>query len=89
MIIRDYALDHPEFERMTCICDFTEVDCFFEPYSQNLHFAYIGGQLVTEMLRDAVIKDFEKQYIKACDEEHYEQKLSAAISRYESKKEYS
>jgi hypothetical protein len=41
------------------------------------------------MLRDAVIQDFEKQYIKACDEEHYEQKLSAAISRYESKKEYS
>ena len=57
------------------------------PLTQNLHFAYIGGQLVTEMLRDAVIQDFEKQYIKACDEEHYEQKLSAAIDRYESKKD--
>ena len=85
MIIRDYALDHPEFERMTCTCDYTEVDCFFEPYSQNLHFAYIGGQLVTEMLRDAVIQDFEKQYIKACKEESEQNALDYALARYESK----
>ena len=65
-MIENYADEHTDLERMTCICDFTEVDCFFDPYSQSLHFAYIGGQLVTEMLRDKVIQDFERQYEKAC-----------------------
>jgi len=57
----NYADEHTDFERMTCTCDHTEVDCFFDPYTDSLHFAYIGGQLVTEMLRDAVIQDFERQ----------------------------
>jgi hypothetical protein len=86
-MIKDYADEHTDFNRMTCTCDFTEVDCFFDSYTDSLHFAYIGGQLVTEMLRDTVIQDFERQYAKAVKEEVYEQKLSAAIDRYESKKE--
>jgi hypothetical protein len=88
MIIRNYALDHPEFERMTCTCDFTTVDCFFDPYTDNLHFAYIGGQLVTEMLRDSVIQNFERQYTKACQQEAEDSALDLAISNYELKKGY-
>jgi hypothetical protein len=83
----NYADEHTDFERMTCICDFTEVDCFFDRYTDSLHFAYIGGQLVTEMLRDAVIQDFERQYIKACKEEIYYNKLDAMIANYELKQE--
>ena len=84
----NYADEHTDFDRMTCICDFTEVDCFFDPYSQSLHFAYIGGQLVTEMLRDSVIKDLERQYEKACHVEREESKLSAALDRYYAKQDY-
>jgi len=87
-MIKDYADEHAEFDRMTCICDFTEVDCFFDPYSQSLHFAYIGGQLVTEMLRDLVIQNFERQYEKACHIEREESKLSAALDRYYAKQDY-
>jgi hypothetical protein len=86
-MIANYADEHSDFDRMTCICDFTEVDCFFDSYTDSLHFAYIGGQLVTEMLRDTVIQDFERQYTKACKEEAYESKLSAMIEQYELKKE--
>lgn len=81
----NYADEHADFERMTCVSDHTEVDCFFDPYTTSLYFAYIGGQLVTEMLRDTVIQDFERQYTKACKEEFEAQKLSAALARYESK----
>jgi hypothetical protein len=81
-MIENYADEHSDFDRMTCMCDHTEVDCFFDPYTDSLHFAYIGGQLVTEMLRDAVIQDFERQYTKACKEEAEEQKLNAALDRY-------
>jgi hypothetical protein len=84
-MIKNYADEHTDLERMTCMCDHTEVDCFFDPYSQSLHFAYIGGQLVTEMLRDSVIKDLERQYEKACLIELEESKLSAALDRYEAK----
>jgi len=87
-MIKDYADEHTEFDRMTCICDFTEVDCFFDPYSQSLYFAYIGGQLVTEMLRDAVIQGFERQYEIACRVEREESKLSAALDRYYAKQDY-
>jgi hypothetical protein len=83
----NYADEHTDFDRMTCTCDFTTVDCFFDPYTDNLHFAYIGGQLVTEMLRDSVIQDFERQYIKACKEEAYNDKLDSMIANYELKKE--
>jgi len=85
----NYADEHAEFERMTCTCDFTEVDCFFCPYTLSLHFAYIGGQLVTEMLRDTVIQDFERQFEKACKEEAYNSKLDAMIDAYELKQELS
>jgi len=84
----NYADLHPEFERMVCDYDHTQADCFFEPYSGNLYFVYVGGQLVTEMLRDTVIQNFELQYAKACKEEAYEQKLSAMIDLYESKQEH-
>jgi hypothetical protein len=87
-MIKDYADEHTDLERMTCICDFTEVDCFFDPYSQSLYFAYIGGQLVTEMLRDAVIQGFERQYEIACRVEREESKLSAALDRYYAKQDY-
>jgi len=86
-MIKDYADEHTDFDRMTCTCDFTEVDCFFDSYTDSLHFAYIGGQLVTEMLRDSVIQDFERQYIKACKEEAYNDKLDSMIANYELKKE--
>jgi tryptophan synthase beta subunit len=69
------------------MCDHTEVDCFFDPYTDSLHFAYIGGQLVTEMLRDSVIQDFERQYTKVCKEEAYNDKLDSMIANYELKKE--
>jgi hypothetical protein len=88
-MIKDYADEHSDFDRMTCTCDFTEVDCFFDSYTDSLHFAYIGGQLVTEMLRDSVIQDFERQYIKACKEEAYNDKLDSMIANYELKKELS
>jgi hypothetical protein len=78
----DYALEHYDLERMNCKYDHTEVDCFFEPCSYNLLFAYVGGQLVTEMLRDTVIQNFERQYEIACRAEAEEQKLSAALDRY-------
>jgi hypothetical protein len=85
----NYADEHTDFDRMTCTCDHTEVDCFFDQYTQSLHFAYIGGQLVTEMLRDLVIQDFERQYAKASKEEAYNARLDAAIARYELKQELS
>jgi len=88
-MIKDYADEHTDFDRMTCTCDFTEVDCFFDSYTDSLHFAYIGGQLVTEMLRDSVIQDSERQYIKACKEEIYYNKLDAMIANYELKQELS
>jgi hypothetical protein len=87
-MIKDYADEHTDLERMTCMCDHTEVDCFFDPYSQSLHFAYIGGQLVTEMLRDLVIQNFERQYAKACKEEAEANALDSALARYESKRNY-
>lgn len=86
-MIKDYADEHTDFDRMTCTCDYTEVDCFFDPYTDSLHFAYIGGQLVTEMLRDSVIQDFERQYTKASKEEAYNDKLDSMIANYELKKE--
>jgi hypothetical protein len=84
----DYSDEHSNFDRMTCICDHTEVDCFFSEYCGSLHFAYIGGQLVTEMLRDAVIQNFERQYELACRLELEESKLSAALDRYHAKQDY-
>ena len=84
-MIENYADEHTDLERMTCMCDHTEVDCFFDPYSQSLHFAYIGGQLVTEMLRDLIIQNFERQYEKACKEEADNTALDFALARYESK----
>jgi hypothetical protein len=86
-MIKDYADEHTEFDRMTCTYDQTTVDCFFDSYTDSLHFAYIGGQLVTEMLRDAVIQDFERQYIKSCKEQAYNDKLDAMIEQYELKQE--
>ena len=86
-MIENYADEHSDFDRMTCMCDHTEVDCFFDSYTDSLHFAYIGGQLVTEMLRDAVIQDFERQYTKACKEETYYNKLDSMITAYELKQE--
>ena len=87
-MIENYADEHSDFERMTCTDDYTEVDCFFDPSCGNLHFAYIGGQLVTEMLRDTVIQNFERQYAKACKEEADNNALDYALARYESKKDY-
>ena len=87
-MIKDYADEHSDFDRMTCMCDHTEVDCFFDPYTDSLHFAYIGGQLVTEMLRDSVIKDLERQYEKACLIELEENKLTVALDRYYAKQDY-
>jgi len=81
-ISMNYALEHTDLDRFTCEYDVIEVDCFFEPYSSNLLFAYVGGQLITEMLRDSVIQDFERQYEIACRAEAEEQKLSAALDRY-------
>jgi hypothetical protein len=46
-MIENYADEHTDLERMTCMCDFTEVDWLFDPYEQSLNFAYIGGQLFT------------------------------------------
>lgn len=86
---KNYADEHSDFDRMNCKYDHTDVDCFFDAYTQSLHFAYIGGQLVTEMLRDVVIQDFERQYAKASKEEAYNDRLDAMIARYELKKEYS
>jgi len=86
-MIANYADEHTDLERMTCICDFTEVDCFFDPYSGNLYFAYVGGVEISDMLRDAVIQDFERQYTKACQEEAYNDKLDSMIANYELKKE--
>ena len=84
----NYALEHTDCERMVCDYDYIiDVDCFFDPYSQNLMFAYVGGIEISEMLSDKVIQDFERQYAKACQEEAYESKLSAMIDAYESKKE--
>lgn len=84
----NYALEHTDCERMVCDYDYIiDVDCFFDPYSQNLMFAYVGGIEISEMLRDTVIQDFERQYAKAVEEEAYERKLSAMIDTYESKKE--
>jgi len=77
-----YALEHTDLDRFTCEYDVIKVDCFFEPYSSNLLFAYVGGQLVTEMLRDSVIQDFERQYEIACRVDMEEQKLDAALDRY-------
>ena len=87
-MIENYADEHTDFDRMTCMCDHTEVDCFFDPYSQSLHFAYIGGQLVTEMLRDLVIQNFERQYEIACKEEADANALDSALSRYYAKQDY-
>ena len=85
----NYALEHTDCERMVCDYDYIiDVDCFFDPYSQNLMFAYVGGIEISEMLRDKVIQDFERQYAKAVEEEAYESKLSAMIDAYESKKDY-
>ena len=84
----DYADEHKNFDRMTCICDHTEVDCFFSEYCGSLHFAYIGGQLVTEMLRDAVIQGFERQYELACKEEAEANALDSALARYYAKQDY-
>jgi len=84
----NYALEHTDCERMVCDYDYIiDVDCFFDPYSGNLCFAYVGGVEISEMLRDTVIQDFERQYIKACKEEAYNDKLDAAIARYELKQE--
>jgi hypothetical protein len=87
-MIKDYADEHSDFDRMTCVCDHTEVDCFFDSYTDSLHFAYIGGQLVTEMLRDLVIQNLERQYEKACLIELEENKLSVALDRYYAKQDY-
>ena len=84
----NYALEHTDCERMVCDYDYIiDVDCFFDPYSQNLMFAYVGGIEISEMLRDKVIQDFERQYAKAVKEQIYNDKLDYAIARYESKKE--
>ena len=84
----NYADEHSDFDRMTCMCDHTEVDCFFSEYCGSLHFAYIGGQLVTEMLRDLVIQNLERQYEKACLIELEENKLTVALDRYYAKQDY-
>ena len=84
----NYALEHTDCERMVCDYDYIiKVDCFFDPYSQNLMFAYVGGIEISQMLRDTVTQDFERQYAKAVAEEAYESKLSAMIEQYELKKE--
>lgn len=75
--------EHPELEMMTIMyCDVMEVDCFFEPTSQNLHFVYIGGIECNDMLRDSVIQALEREYQIAYRAEVEEQKLSSALDRY-------
>jgi len=55
----NYAQEHTDCERMVCNYDYvTDVDCFFDPYSGNLYFAYVGGVVISDMLRDTVTQDF-------------------------------
>jgi hypothetical protein len=86
----NYPSQHPELDQM--ICEHHDVpgqdlECYFEPEGGNLWFVYANGACIQELLRDTVIQSLERSYDIACRAEAEESKLSAALDRYESKKE--
>jgi hypothetical protein len=88
----NYPMQHTDLDQM--ICEHHDVpgqdlECYFEAYTGNLWFVYANGACIQELLRDTVIQTLESAYTKACKEEAYNDKLDAAIARYELKQELS
>jgi hypothetical protein len=80
--------EHAEFDCMVCEhpdAPGADLECYFEPESGNLWFAYIGDAHITELLRDTVIQSLERGYAKAIQEQIENDKLDYALARYESK----
>ena len=80
--------EHSEFDCMVCEhpdAPGVDLECYFDAETSNLWFVYIGDALITDLLRDSIIKSLERGYEIACRAELEESKLSAALDRYEAK----
>jgi len=84
----NFPSQHPELDQM--ICEHHDVpgqdfECYFASEGGSLWFVYANGACIQELLRDTVIQSLERGYEIACRAELEENKLSAALDRYEAK----
>jgi hypothetical protein len=59
------------------------LDCHFETYTGSLWHVYIGGHDIYNLLSDAVIKDFERQYAFLDKQESMQRHVEFALDRYQ------
>ena len=61
------------------------LECYFEDYTGNLWFVYIGDHEVINLLSDTTIQAIEREYHKICRLEQEQNELDMAIDRYHQK----
>lgn len=84
----NYADEHPELSQMMLMySDVIPLDCFFDRYTGNLHFAYCNGIEINDLLRDSVIKILETEYMatvrKWAEQQRIDDATDSAIDKWQ------
>jgi hypothetical protein len=62
-----------------------DIDCYFDPDTNNLWHAYVGDHDIFNIMRDSTIAFLEREFEKHCGQEREQSRTDAAIDRYESR----
>jgi hypothetical protein len=83
-----YSDEHPEHARMLInYSDVIPLDCFFEKYTGNLHFAYAGGVEINDILSNTAILILETEFRatirKWAEQQRIDDELDRAIDKWQ------
>jgi len=83
-----YADEHPECARMLLnYSDVIPLDCFFDRYTGNLHFAYCNGIEINNLMSNSAILVLETEFRatvrKWAEEKRIDDELDRAIDKWQ------
>lgn len=84
----NYADDHPDLARMQInYLDVIPLDCFFEKYTGNLHFAYCNGIEINNLMAESAILIIETEFRatirKWAEQQRIDDELDDAIDKWQ------
>lgn len=88
-----YADEHPYHERMQLkYADVIPLDCFFDKYTGNLHFAYCNGIEINELMSNTAIllleTEFQATMRKRAEQEREDYEMDRAIDKWQTDQLY-
>jgi len=83
-----YSDEHPEHARMLLVySDVIPLDCFFEKYTGNLHFAYCNGIEINDLMSESAILILETEFRatmrKLKEQQVIDDEMDRAIDKWE------